>query len=385
MEGRKKSVPESFLSWNMKEIEEAKLKEGEEEKLEDEVKKMSNASDIVESMGKVYECTGDSYQGCASQISQALRHLGDVADLDEGLLSLQEELQDIENLLSDFNRSVSNYMDDFVFDEAELRQKEERLDCIRSIQAKYGNTYEEVMKHYVEVIEKIDRYKDFENYHLQLETEKQQCEKSLEELCGKLTVLRKKAAVKLEKNITETLQELNFEHARFAVKLEELSEFTAKGKEDVEFLIATNPGADLNPLSKVASGGELSRIMLAIKTVFADVDQIESLIFDEIDVGISGRTAQKVSEKLKLLSKSHQILCITHLAQIAAMADTHFLIEKMVDENHSETVIRPLDKSQSEQELARILGGVEITESVLENAREMKALANQKSSDSFQN
>lgn len=184
------------------------------------------------------------------RFQQALRHLGDVADLDEGLLSLQEELQDIENLLSDFNRSVSNYMDDFVFDEAELRQKEERLDRIRSIQAKYGNTYEEVMKHYVEVIEKIDRYKDFENYHLQLETEKQQCEKSLEELCGKLTVLRKKATVKLEKNITETLQELNFEHARFAVKLEELSEFTAKRKRGVEFLIATNPGADLNPLSK---------------------------------------------------------------------------------------------------------------------------------------
>ena len=151
------------------------------------------------------------------------------------------------------------------------------------------------------------------------------------------------------------------------------------------FVIAANPGEALKPLSKVASGGELSRIMLAIKSVFAEKDHIETLIFDEIDAGISGRTAQKVSEKLKLLSKSHQILCITHLAQIAAMADTHFLIEKMVDENHSETVIRPLDKLQSEQELARILGGVEITESVLENAREMKALANQKSSDSFQN
>ena len=369
----------SFLEYERKEIEEAKLKEGEEEKLEDEVKKMSNASDIVESMGKVYECTGDSYQGCASQISQALRHLGDVADLDEGLLSLQEELQDIENLLSDFNRSVSNYMDDFVFDEAELRQKEERLDCIRSIQAKYGNTYEEAMKHYVEVIEKIDRYKDFENYHLQLETEKQQCEKSLEELCGKLTVLRKKAAVKLEKNITETLQELNFEHARFAVKVEELSEFTAKGKEDVEFLIATNPGADLNPLSKVASGGELSRIMLAIKTVFADVDQIESLIFDEIDVGISGRTAQIVSEKMSILGKNHQIICITHLPQIAAMADTHFVIEKISSAKETETRIRRLSDEQSTEELARMLGGVEITQAVLANAKEMKQLAkNQK-------
>ncbi len=369
----------SFLEYERKEIEEAKLEEGEEERLADEVKKMSNASHIVESMGKVYECTGDSYQGCAGQIAQALRHMGDIADLDEGLFSLQEELQDIENLLSDFNRSVSGYMDDFVFDEAELRQNEERLDRIRSIQAKYGSTYEEVMKHYVEVIEKIDRYKDFENYHLQLETEKQQCEKSLAELCETLTALRKKAAEKLEKNITETLQELNFEHARFAINIEPLSEFTANGKDDVEFLIATNPGADLNPLNKVASGGELSRIMLAIKTVFADVDQIESLIFDEIDVGISGRTAQMVSEKMSILGKNHQIICITHLPQIAAMADTHFVIEKISSAKETETRIRRLSEEQSTEELARMLGGVEITQAVLANAKEMKQLAkNQK-------
>ncbi len=365
----------SFLEYERKEIEDAKLEDGEEERLEDEVRKMSNASNIVESMGKIYECTGDSYEGCANKISQALRYLGDIADLDENLDAMQGELQDIENLLSDFNRTVADYMDDFVFDEAELRQKDERLNHIRGIQAKYGNSYEEVMRHYVEVIEKIDQLKDYENYCKQWKAQKEQCEKNLSGLCKKLTKIRKEAAVKLEQSITETLQELNFEQARFAVTVKELSDFTIHGKDDVEFLIATNPGAELNALNKIASGGELSRIMLAIKTVFADVDQIETLIFDEIDVGISGRTAQKVSEKMSILGKNHQIICITHLPQIAAMADTHFVIEKISSAEQSETRIRPLSGEQSTEELARMLGGVEITQTVLTNAKEMKELA----------
>lgn len=365
----------SFLEYEQKEIEEAKLEEGEEEILEEEVRKMSNASDIVEEMGKVYECTGDSLDGCASQISQALRHLGNITDLDEELSSMMDELQDIENLLSDFNRGISEYMDDFVFDEKELQQKENRLNQIRGIQAKYGSTYEEVMQHYVEVLEKIQQYKDYDNYQLQLMAQKEECEAKLQKLCDDLSALRRAAAKDLEENITTTLQDLNFDHAIFEIHMDKLSQFTANGLDDIEFLIATNPGADLNPLSKVASGGELSRIMLAIKTVFADVDQIETLIFDEIDVGISGRTAQKVSEKMSILGKNHQIICITHLPQIAAMADTHFVIEKFSSQETTETRIRALSRKESTEELARMLGGVEITQAVVANAKEMKELA----------
>lgn len=367
----------SFLEYEKKEIEEAKLVEGEEEKLEEQVRKMSNASSMVSALAKVYEYTGDNtIGGCASGISQALRQISGVAQLDDEIGSMQSELMDIENLLSDFNRGLSEYMDDFTFDETELIQLEGRLDLIRNCQAKYGKTYDDIMRHLGEITEKIEKFSDYEVYREQCEKKKSELESELSRLCGELTEVRKEAAAELETSITAALEELNFEKARFQVKIEPCDAYTAKGKDDVEFLIATNPGADLYPLGKVASGGELSRVMLAIKTVFADVDSIETLIFDEIDVGISGRTAQKVSEQMSVLGKDHQIICITHLAQIAAMADTHFVIEKIVSDDETRTVIRPLSAEESEEELARILGGVEITDAVLANAREMKELAN---------
>lgn len=367
----------SFLAYEKKEIEDAKLTEDEEELLEERVRKMSNASSIVESVGRVYEYTGDTINGCASAISQALRQMGTVVDLDDRLAAMQAELVDIENLLSDFNREISDYMEDFTFDEAELRQAEERLDVIRGCQAKYGKTYAEIMAYLAGITEKIDRFSDYEQYIEEREKKKAALEKELDKLCKKLTNLRKKAARSLEEAITSALAELNFEKARFRVNMEPLGKYCAKGADAVEFLVATNPGTDLYPLSKVASGGELSRIMLAIKTVFADTDHIETLIFDEIDVGISGRTAQKVSEKMSLLGRTHQVICITHLPQIAAMADTHFVIEKVTSEEETRTEIRALSVNESEEELARMLGGAEITDAVLANAREMKTLAKQ--------
>ncbi len=381
MQGESTSAEErarelSFLEYEKKEIEEARLRPGEEEELEEQVRKLSNASTIVESLSRVYELTGDQLNGSASGVSQALRQLSDVAELDEQLVSMQSELMDIENLLADFNRGVSEYMQDFSFDESELRQMEERLDLIRNCQSKYGKTYEDIMAHLQEITEKIERFSDYEEFLQKCQEKKADMEQELTKLCGQLTAMRKKAATKLERSITEALEDLNFEKARFQIRIEPLDDFTSKGKDDVEFLIATNPGAELYPLGKVASGGELSRVMLAIKTVFADVDSIDTLIFDEIDVGISGRTAQKVSEKMSILGTDHQIICITHLAQIAAMADTHFVIEKISSEEETRTNIRPLSKKESEEELARILGGVEITEAVLANAKEMKSLAN---------
>lgn len=367
----------SFLSYEKKEIEDAKLTEGEEELLEERVRKMSNASSIVESVGRVYEYTGENMNGCASAVSQALRQLGSVADLDEQLEAMQSELMDIENLLSDFNREISDYMEDFTFDESELRQLEARLDVIRACHSKYGKTYEDVMAYLETVTEKIDKFSDYEQYIENCQKKKEKMERSLDQLCEKLTKVRKKAAVSLEKAITAALTELNFEKPRFRVSIEPLGKYSPKGGDIVEFLVATNPGADLYPLGKVASGGELSRIMLAVKTVFADVDHIETLIFDEIDVGISGRTAQKVSEKMSILGKQHQVICITHLPQIAAMADTHFVIEKVTSDDETRTEIRALSANESEEELARMLGGVEITEAVLANAKEMKALAKQ--------
>lgn len=323
----------------------------------------------------MYGYSGDAGSGCAFQISQALRQMNGVSDLDDKLSGMANELVDIENLLSDFNRELSEYMQDFTFDEAELRQLESRLDQIRSCQSKYGKTYDDIMDHLAEISDKIDKFSDYEIYREDCEKRKSALEEEMDRVCKELTDTRRKAAGELEESITKALEELNFERAEFQVSVIPSGDYTAKGWDDVEFLISTNPGAELYPLGKVASGGELSRIMLAIKTVFADVDRIETLIFDEIDVGISGRTAQKVSEKMSILGKKHQIICITHLAQIAAMADTHFVIEKRISGDETKTDIRGLSETESEEELARILGGVQITDAVLANAREMKELA----------
>lgn len=365
----------SFLEYEKKEIEEARLEPGEEERLVEEVRRLSNASAIVETLDRVYGYSGDSGGGCAFQISQALRQMSSVSDLDDKLSGMENELVDIENLLSDFNRELSEYMQDFTFDEAELRQLESRLDQIRGCQSKYGKTYDDIMNHLAEISEKIDKFSDYEIYREDCEKRKSALEEEMDRVCKELTGVRKKAAGELEESITKALEELNFERPEFQVSVMPSGEYTARGRDDVEFLISTNPGAELYPLGKVASGGELSRIMLAIKTVFADVDRIETLIFDEIDVGISGRTAQKVSEKMSILGKKHQIICITHLAQIAAMADIHFVIEKRISGDETKTDICVLSEKESEEELARILGGVQITDAVLANAREMKELA----------
>ena len=351
----------SFLEYEKQEIEQASLQAGEIEEVEEAYRRASGAETIVESLGLVHRLTSDTAAGA---VSHALQSMQRITGFGDEIRNLQEELLQIEGLLDDFNHETADYMQDFSFDANEFSELEKRLDTIHNLQAKYGSTYEEILSHLEEVEDKLQKLADFEQYKEKLLAKIKEYESDLTKKCEQLSKERKETASILQEKIKAALSDLNFAYVDFEISWSRKDTFGADGWDE---------------------GGELSRIMLAIKSVFAEKDHIETLIFDEIDAGISGRTAQKVSEKLKLLSKSHQILCITHLAQIAAMADTHFLIEKMVDENHSETVIRPLDKSQSEQELARILGGVEITESVLENAREMKALANQKSSDSFQN
>ena len=220
------------------------------------------------------------------------------------------------------------------------------------------------------------KLQNYDEYLLGLKQKLELSEKTLEENATKLSDLRKEEAVKFANVIKEHLQDLNFLDVQFVIDFRELDGYTSNGKDEVEFMISLNPGEPLRALGDVASGGELSRIMLAIKTVMAQKDEIETLIFDEIDVGISGRTAQKVSEKMAIIGKSHQVICITHLAQIAAMADAHYAIEKVVDNNTTKTTITKLDKEQEILELARILGGAQITDTVLKSAAEMKELAN---------
>lgn len=365
---------QGFLNYEKQEIEAAALRLGEIEEVEETYRRASHAGSIVESLGLVHQLTSET---AGNAVSHALQNMQRIAGLDESITGFQEELLQIEGLLGDFNHEIADFMSDFSFDENELMEMERRLDCIHNLQSKYGNTYEDIMNHLQEVDDKLLKFADYEAYLEERRRKMDACEGALKDKCHLLSAERKKAAEALQVQIAAALADLNFAYVDFEIAVTQKDTFGNQGWDEVEFLIATNPGEPKRSLGKIASGGELSRIMLAIKSVFAETDRIGTLIFDEIDTGISGRTAQKVSEKLKLLSRSHQVICITHLAQIAAMSDTHFVIEKMVQKDRSETQIRKLDERESEQELARILGGVEITESVLNNAREMKKLASE--------
>lgn len=363
---------QGFLTYEKQEIEAAALQPGEIEEIEETYRLASQAGSIVESLGMVHQLTSET---AGSAVSHALQNIQRIAGLNDTIASFQEELMQIESLLGDVNHEIADFMTDFTFDEAELLEIERRLDCIHNLQSKYGSSYDAIMNHLREVDEKLEKFADFESYREKCRQKLENCEESLRDKCHRLSALRTKAAEALQIQITKALQDLNFATVDFEIAVTQKEVFSSQGWDEIEFLIATNPGEQRRSLGKVASGGELSRIMLAIKSVFAESDHIETLIFDEIDAGISGRTAQKVSEKLKELGCSHQVICITHLAQIAAMADTHFVIEKQVSEERSATQIRKLQDGEMEQELARILGGVEITEAVLKNAHEMKELA----------
>ena len=243
--------------------------------------------------------------------------------------------------------------------------------------AKYGGTLDMVVKNLEEKKKRLEELENYDQARREVETDLEKSRHQLEKLCQHLSKIRKKGGEELRGKIYQALQDLNFINVDFAIEITRLTHFTANGFDEAEFKISANPGEPARPLKDVASGGELSRIMLAIKAVLADTDQIPTLIFDEIDTGISGRTAQKVSEKLSYIAKSHQVICITHLPQIAAMADSHFEIAKAAKKGRTATTIRRLGDEEAIRELARLLGGAEITEAVLNNAAEMKKLAEQ--------
>lgn len=364
-----------FLEFEIREIEEAHLVCGEDEELEKRFKKLANSRKIIEAVTECYGLTGYEQAGAGELCGRALRQLGPVLDCDEGLEGLQAQLADIDNLLNDFNRELSAYLEELSFDEEDFAKLEERLDLYNHLKAKYGNSVEKILAYKAEKEERLSILQDYEAYREQIREKWETSRKKLEENSRAMSKIRKQAAKNLEQEICQGLADLNFLDVDFSIHFEEREEPGAEGADDVCFLISTNPGQPLQPLQQVASGGELSRIMLAIKTVLADRDATQTLIFDEIDVGISGRTAQKVAEKLAVIARNHQVICITHLAQIAAMADRHYVIEKKVLDNQTVTGIRLLDESQTTEELARILGGARITETVRESAREMKEMA----------
>lgn len=372
-ESRKREL--DFLEFEVNEIEEAQLKIGEDEELEEDYKRFSNGRKIMEGVGAAKEAVDGQRESASELIGRALRELSVVSSYDKQVENLESQLIEIENLLHDFTHELTAYIDAADFDEETFYNIEKRLDLINHLKSKYGRTIADILAVCEKKSERISVLNDYDAYLQKLSTRLKAKEAEVNALCEEISVIRQKNAKVLCESITQALQDLNFLDVVFTMEFGERIEYTANGFDAPEFMISTNPGEPIKPLGKVASGGELSRIMLAIKTIMADADDIESLIFDEIDTGISGRTAQMVAEKMNVLGRNHQIICITHLPQIAAMADAHFLIAKTVENSVTRSNIKKLSEEESVHELARMLGGVEITDSVITNAREMKELA----------
>lgn len=367
-----------FARFELDEIEKAELTEGEDEKLQEQYERLSNAKKIQDSVGSVQEILGGQNNSLLNEMSMALRTLLPVRDYDEELADAYTQLSDVEMVLQDCIHSLDRYLDHFEMDASDLQRISDRLNLINHLKDKYGSHMEDIFQYAQTLSEKISRMENIEQTLVSLQNQMEELLSSYDELSQSLYEKRKKACMELSEKMTQAMVDLNFEQCRFEVFCEHDKEHRKEnGCDSIAFMISLNPGEPLKPLANVASGGELSRIMLAVKTIFADKDRTGTLVFDEIDSGISGKTAWKVSEKLAVLRKEHQVICITHLPQIAAMADCHFCIRKSTTDNRTSTSVHRLTEEESIAEIGRLLGTDELTDAVLQNATEMKNMAKQ--------
>lgn len=366
----------ALAEFECQEIEEAALVPGEDEEIEQLYRKLVNGQKIQDAVGLAHALCGYEENGVGSSVGRALKEMRSVAAYDTALQEFEQQLLDIDGLLNDYNRAVADYLSELEFDGELFDRTDKRLNLLNHLKAKYGNSIEDVLAYQAQAQHTLEKYRDYDAYRMELTKRADTLKEEALTVCAKISEIRRRSAVRLSKEMKKALVDLNFQEVAFEIQVTDLEDMIgSNGYDRAAFLISTNAGERLRELAQVASGGELSRIMLALKTVLADKDAIETLIFDEIDTGISGKTAWKVSEKMGILGRGHQLICITHLPQIAAMADQHFCIEKKVEDKRSVTDIRKLAEEESVTELARMLGSDSITENVMNNAREMKDLA----------
>ena len=373
-ETRKREV--ALAEFECQEIEEAALISGEDEEVEQTYQKLVNGQKIRDAVNIAHALCGYEEGGIGSNVGRALREMKTVSAYDDVLREFEQQLLDIDSVLNDYNRGVADYLSELEFDGELFDQTEKRLNLINHLKTKYGNSIEDILQYRDKAESTLDKYRDYDTYRKELYERVNALKQKAAAVGTEISDIRRRFAAKLSEEMRTALVDLNFQEVAFEIKIASAPDLVSgNGFDKVTYMISTNAGERPRELAQVASGGELSRIMLALKTVLADKDAIETLIFDEIDTGISGKTAWKVSEKMGILGKGHQIICITHLPQIASMADRHFCIEKKVEDNRSVTDIRKLDEEESTAEVARMLGSASITENVMNNAREMKELA----------
>lgn len=365
-----------LLTYEVNEIESAQLRRKEDEELESRYRTLSSFRRIDEALQNAEGLLQEGEESAAEQVGRAVRALSRIQGIDQTLDEVIAQTCEVDALLSDAARAISDYHAGLSFDPQEFAALEERLDLINHLKDKYGGSLESIEAALEQKRKRLEELSDYEALRKRQLLEAQQAKDALLAACRRLTELRTKAAKEFQEKMKRELLELNFNQVDFRAEIASREEqLSGNGCDSVVFYISMNPGEPVRPLDAIASGGELSRIMLALKTVFAGKDDIHTLIFDEIDSGISGQTAWKVAQKLGRLSADHQILCITHLPQIASMEEKHFLIEKTAENGRTTTHIRALDEEESCRELARMMGGERLTETTLQSAREMKEMA----------
>lgn len=357
-----------LLKYQLAEIEAAKLKKGEDEELEAKRKIMLSSEKLEESLEIADKEIGEN---CIDCLSNSIKAIEKIEAIDKEYENLLNHLKSVYYELQEVAREINGNKEEVYFDENERNETEERLDTIFSLKRKYGNSIGEILEYKENIQKEIEKIENLEEYMATLKKEKQEKENSMKVVCNEITQIRKITAKKISNEVNIQLKDLEMKNADFEVKIDAIENFNENGLDKIEFLICTNVGDCLKPLSKIASGGEISRIMLAIKTVLVDVDKVPVLVFDEIDTGISGIAAKAVANKLKTISKFHQVLCVTHLAAIAAKGNYHYYISKSVLEDKTKTNVELLNEEKSIQEIARIASG-KITQVALEHARELK-------------
>lgn len=343
-----------LLQYQISEIEEANLKTEEEEILEEKRKKMLNSEKIIQNLQEADICIGEKG---IDVINSAIRALEKIENIDSNYSNMVASLKNIYYDMQEIARDIKNDKEGIDFEEEEREQTEQRLDYIYSLKRKYGNTIQEILEYKQEIEKEMDKLKNSEENNKKLEEEIQNLEEEMSSKCELMNKIRKEKAIILGNSINKELQELEMKNAKIHVKVEKSQEFNSFGKNNVEIFIATNVGEEEKPLAKIASGGEMSRIMLAIKKVLAQTDKISVLVFDEIDTGISGKAANSVAEKLNEISKNHQVLCISHLPKIAAVADYNYFISKKINNERTCTNVKLLKGKEILHEIARISTG----------------------------
>jgi DNA repair protein RecN (Recombination protein N) len=382
-----------LYQFQIQEISDAKLKIGEEEQLQEERNRLASAEKLSHHAAESYELLYGPKRGLEA-LNRAIEHLRNLASIDKNTVTpWLEQAESAYFQIEDISHQLRDYRDRVEFNPIRLQQVELRLDMIHGLRRKYGETISDILAHYQKISLEVENILNKDDIMLKLKQELLEQGTQLALNASQLSQQRKIIAEQLATSIVIELRELQMERTQFIVKVNQLHDengivldgakykFNREGIDVVEFLLAPNPGEPLRELSKIASGGELSRIMLALKTIFAKIDQVPVLVFDEVDTGVSGRAAQSIAEKLSKLSRSCQVFSITHLPQVACMADVHYYIHKNIDQNRTQTRVHDLDAELRIHELARMLGGVEVTSTTLHHAQEMLALAKEKKSN----